>query len=247
MSTDHNLKGKMVFVMGGGKFGTNALTYLKAKGAKVLIADKNPNCKAHSKVDILADSIDVCDVLEDGQTALVVADAIKLLTTLLETKVPDMVVTAIPGNAMAKVVDCWLARHGMKMEPYLEAVSEVLENLPKSLVSFVDEDSAVLVVSYMPPDMRCNDNCMPPKTVCASTGRPKLASMDKLLKFSIYNVTDQSAVLTSKQLTGGLGAINGKDLQAFLQQLDAVRKPCTLAIGTACHCHGVLNLVKITN
>jgi len=36
------LKGKLVFVMGGGNFGTRTLKYLKAKRSKVLVADVNP-------------------------------------------------------------------------------------------------------------------------------------------------------------------------------------------------------------
>ena len=121
----------------------------------------------------------------------------------------------------------------------------MLENIPKSLVSFVDEDSAVIVVSYMPSNMRCRDDCMPPKDFCAVTGRPKLASMDKLLAFSVHNLADVSMIFTSIQLTGGLGAINGKELVSLLKRLETNQKPFTLAIGTACDCHGVLNLAEV--
>jgi hypothetical protein len=69
--------------------------------------------------------------------------------------------------------------------------------------------------------------------------------MDKLLEFAVYNQTDVSQILQSKQLTGGLGAINGKELCSLLKQLETHQKPFTLAIGTACDCHGVLNLAKI--
>ncbi len=239
------LKGKLVFVMGGGKFGTNALRYLKAKGAKVLVVDVKPDCMAKSEVNVQAAELGVSDSLVDGQAAFIVGDAVGLLGALLETKMPDLVVTAIPGNAVAKVVESWLAKLGYKLEPYLEVVPKVLENIPKSLVSVVDEDSGIIVVSYMPSHMRCRENCMPPKDFCASTGRPKLTSMDRLLEFSIYNLTDTSVILTSRQLTGGLGAIDGKALHSLLKQLENTRKPYTLAIGTACDCHGILKLTKI--
>jgi hypothetical protein len=239
------LKGKLVFVMGGGNFGTKALQYLKAEGAKVLVADLNPDCMAKSEVTVQAAGLDVADSLVDGQTAFLVGDAVELLLALLETKVPDLVVTAIPGNAAAKVVESWLSKRGYKLEPYRTVIPRVLENIPKSLVSFVDEDSAVIVVSYMPSHMRCRENCMPPKDFCASTGRPKLASMDKLLRFSVYNLTDASTILRSRQLTGGLGAIDGKELYSLLKRLETLHKTFTLAIGTACDCHGILNLTKI--
>jgi S-adenosylhomocysteine hydrolase len=239
------LKGKLVFVMGGGNFGTKALKYLKAKRSKVLVADVNPDCMAKSEVTVQTAGLDVTDSLVDGQTAFLVGDAVELLLSLLETKVPDLIVTAIPGNAAAKIVESWLAKRGYKLEPYLKVIPRVLENIPKSLVSLVDEDSAVIVVSYMPSHMRCRENCMPPKDFCASTGRPKLTSMDKLLKFSVYNLTDASTVFRSRQLTGGLGAIDGKELYSLLKQLGSLHKTFTLAVGTACDCHGILNLTKV--
>ena len=239
------LNGKLAFVMGGGKFGTNALRYLKAKGCKVLVADVNPECMAKSEVSVPAAGLAVADSLADGQAAFLVGDAVELLLALLETKVPDLVVTAIPGNAVAKVVESWLSKVGCKLEPYRTVIPRVLENIPKSLVSFVDEDSAVIVVSYMPSHMRCRENCMPPKDVCVSTGRPKLASMDRLLRFSVYNHAGASLIFRSRQLTGGLGAIDGKELCSLLKRLDPINKPFTLAIGTACDCHGILNLTKV--
>jgi len=239
------LKGKLVFVMGGGKFGTKALKYLKAKRCKVLVADVNPDCMAKSEITVQAADLNVTDSLVDGQAAFLVGDAVELLLALLETKVPDLVVTAIPGNAAAKVVAGWLSKRGYKLEPYRTAIPRVLDNIPKSLVSFVDEDSAVIVVSYMPSHMRCREDCMPPKDFCASTGRPKLASMDKLLKFSVYNHTDASTIFRSRQLTGGLGAIDGKELYSLLKRLDSLHKTFTLAVGTACDCHGILNLTKV--
>jgi S-adenosylhomocysteine hydrolase len=240
------LKGKLVFVMGGGKFGTNALQYLKTKGCKVLVADINPDCKAKPEVDVHTTGLDVTDSLADGQAAFIVGDAVELLLALLEIKVPDLVVTAIPGNAVAKVVEGWFLKHGCKLEPYSDAVQKVLKNIPESLVSYVDVDSAVIVVSYMPSNLRCRENCMPPKDFCASTGRPKLASMNKLLRFSVYNITDASAIFRSRQLKGGLGAIKGNELCSILERLETLREPCTLAIGTACDCHGIVNLTKAT-
>ncbi|MCW4014779.1 MAG: hypothetical protein NWF06_00235 [Candidatus Bathyarchaeota archaeon] len=239
------MKGKLVFVMGGGRFGTNALRYLKAKGAKVLVVDLNPGCLAKSEVDFCSVELTVLDSLGAGQAVFFVGDAVDVLVQFLEINAPDFVVTAIPGNAVAKVVECWLAKRGGMLEPYLKAVPEVLKNIPESLVSFVDDVSGVIVVSYMPSSMRCRDNCLPPKDVCASTGRPKLASMDKLLEFSVYKIIDISAVLMSRQLTGGLGAIDGKELCSFLKRLETVHTSCTLAIGTACDCHCVVNLAKV--
>ena len=239
------LRDKRVLVMGGGRFGANALEYLTANNAQVLVTDLNPDCTASSKVDVEAADLGALNSLANGQSALLVGDAVDSLLVLLETTVPDLVVTAIPGNAVARLVEKWSSKRGYKFEPYPQAVSKVLENIPTSLVSFVNEPSAVIVVSYMPSNMRCRDGCMPPKGFCATTGRPKLAPMNKLLEFAAYNNTDFSRILWSRDLTGGLGAIDGKELFSLLKRLEAHRKSFTLSIGTACDCHGILNHVKI--
>ena len=245
MSKDYFLKEKLVFVMGGGKFGTNALRYLTERGAKILVTDLNPECLAHSEVDFVSDQVDVIDSLVAGQSALVIGDSVELLLIVLKHHVLDLLVTAIQGNAIAKVLEVYVTKHGKKFEPYTSAVSEVLKSIPESLVSFADNDSATIVVSYMPANLRCRENCIPPKGFCPVTGRLKQATMDKRLKFSVFGLTDVSGVLTSKQLTGGLGAIEGKDLLSLLKKLDTIKSPYTIAIGTACDCHGVLNIAKI--
>ena len=246
MQKDYNLTDKLVFIMGGGKFGTNALKYMQDRSAKVVVADVNPECLASSEVDFVSDKLDVFGSLESGQSALVVGDAVELLLAVLKRYVLDLVVTAIQGNAVARAVELYVSNKGMKFEPYRDAVSEVLKNIPESLVSFADKESGVIVGSYMPSDLLCRENCVPPRGVCAVTGRPKLATMDRLLVFSVFGLTDMSGVLVSKELTGGgLGAIEGKDINALLRKLDKISGPCTLAVGTACECHGVLNLAKI--
>jgi hypothetical protein len=246
MQTDYNVSNKLVFVMGGGKFGTNALKYMQDRGAKVVVADVNPECLASSEVDFVSDKLDTFGSLKSGESALVVGEAVELLLAALNQHDLDLVVTAIQGNAVAKTVELHVTNKDMKFEPYRDAVSEVLKNLPESLVSFADEESGVIVCSYMPSDLRCRENCVPPRGVCAVTGRPKLATMDRLLVFSVFGLTDMSGVLVSKELKGGgLGAIEGKDLAALLKKFDKISGPCTLAVGTACECHGILNLAVI--
>ncbi len=247
MPRNYRFKNKFAYIMGGGKFGTEALRYLKANGAKVLVVDLNPKCKAKTEADIETATVNVRGTLKNGQAAFLVGDAVEHLLDILEVDVPDWVVTAIPSNAVAKVVTTLLSKGGYKIEPYQNIIQEVLKNIPESLVSFVNKESAMIVVSYMPPNMQCRDNCMPPKDICALTGRPKLASMDKLLDFSIYGLTDLSGILKSEQLTGGLGAIKGSQLFSLLKKLEKHQQESfTLVVGTACDCHGIINIFKVT-
>jgi hypothetical protein len=231
--------------MGGGKFGTESLRYLKANGAKVLVVDLNPACKAKTEADIETDTVKLRGTLKNGQAAFFVGDAVEHFLNILEVDVPDWVVTAIPSNAVAKVVTLWLSKGDYKLEPYQDIIQQVLSNIPESLVSFVNKESAVIVVSYMLPNLQCRENCMPPKDFCASTSRPKLAAMDKLLNFSVYGLTDLSEILKSEQLTGGLGAIKGSQLFSLLTKLENRKESFTLAVGTACDCHGIINIFKV--
>jgi len=65
------------------------------------------------------------------------------------------------------------------------------------------------------------------------------------LKFGAFEVTDHCVLMSSPQITGGLGAINGNDVYSLFKQLENFPKPFTLALGTACNCHGVISLIKI--
>jgi hypothetical protein len=70
--------------------------------------------------------------------------------------------------------------------------------------------------------------------------------MDKLLDFSIYDLTDLSGILKSEQLTGGLGAIKGRQLFSFLKKLEKQQQESfTIVVGTACDCHGIINMFKV--
>ncbi|MFA5364795.1 MAG: hypothetical protein WC325_06400 [Candidatus Bathyarchaeia archaeon] len=53
-------------------------------------------------------------------------------------------------------------------------------------------------------------------------------------------------VLVSLQLTGGLGAVDGKTLQIAMKKLETAGNCFRLAVGTACDCHGVINLFEVT-
>ena len=244
MSNNLRVRNKLAFVMGGGKFGTNALKYLKDNGATVLVVDLDSNCKAISEVDIFGKDLNVLNILNPGQSAFLVGDAGELLVSLLDTVIPELIVTAIPGNSIARVIKFWLAKCNIELKPYSVIVQKVLKNIPQSLVLFVDEPLGIIVTSYMPSNMRCKENCMPPMNCCALTGRPKFASMTKILEFSVFENTDIYEILNSQQLTGGLGAINGNDLVNLLKKLNNIRKSTTLAIGVACNCHGILNFYE---
>ena len=239
------LKDQVSFVVGGGRFGTRAVEHLKAENARVLVVDVNPHCKARSRVDLITRDLSTVDSLAEGQAALIVGEGIDQLIRFLKSKIPYVIVPAIPCHVAAKVVYNWLSMRGYKLTAYKEGTPVVADNLPKSLICCVDQAHAVIVASYMLPNRRCKENCLPPKDFCSATRRPKPAPMYELLKFSVFNVVKISEVFVSKQLGPGIGAMSGTKLHGTLKHLEALYEPYTLAIGTACKCHGVLNLFRV--
>jgi hypothetical protein len=246
MSRNSRFRDKFAFVMGGGKFGSHALKYLKDNGAKVLVVDIDSNCEAVSNVDIIGKDLNIIKNLLPGKSAFLKGDAIEFLASILETIIPEFIVTAIPGNALARVITVWLAKRKIELMPYSNIVQKVLRNIAPSLVLFFDEPQGIIVVSYMPYNMKCKENCMPPENVCALTGRPKFASVSKILEFSVFEATTISGILISRQLTAGLGAISGNELFKLLKRLNKLHESNTLAIGVACNCHGILNIYNVT-
>ena len=230
--------------MGGGKFGRNALRYFKTLGAKVIIVDKNSNCLVSKEVDFQTTKFDFLNRLDKGNSVFLLGDALQILANLLEIKIPDLIVTAIPCNTIAEFVKHWLNNRHINLYPFVEIIPKVLENIPKSLILSVDSEEAVIIVSYMFYDNQCKEKCFPPKRFCTVTGRKKLATIDIVLDFSVDKLVDISGIMVSRQLIGGLGAILGKDLYSLLKRLENQKTPYSLAIGSACDCHGILNLYQ---
>lgn len=163
-----------------------------------------------------------------------------------KTTIPNLVVPAIPGHFAAFVVYNQLKNSGFNVAPYRKGINQVVNNLPKDLISPVDRECAVLIASYMPAGGRCDENCSSPPDFCSVTRRPKPYPMFKLLEFSVFELVDFSKILISKQQSPGVGAIDGIDLYELLKRLKNLHESNTLAIGTACNCHGILNLFNIS-
>ena len=69
----------------------------------------------------------------------------------------------------------------------------------------------------------------------------------KLLTFSTYEFVDIVGILVSIQLTGGLGAISGNEFTSLLKKLKKLNTSTSFALGTACHCHGIITLFKLAS
>ncbi|MDD5676365.1 MAG: hypothetical protein PHW60_00055 [Kiritimatiellae bacterium] len=214
--------GKTALVIGGGKFGAKACRYFKEQHTRVILVDNDPACKAQ---ELVAGSD---FILKDAQSAWD-------LTLKLE---PDFIVPTQPGHTCGK----WIKEY-FRLTPLPGVIPNVLKRIPQSLFLDCDESDARLIFSYMTRGKLCSEECPHLTNECTLTREPRPAPLYKLLEYAVFDLFDCAKIFASAQMAPGVGAIKGPEFLAFMKTVE-VKKPKTLAVGTACLCHGVLNLFK---
>ena len=213
---------KTVLVVGGGRYGTRAARFFREQMARVIVVDSNPECPAREFV---------CK--ED----FLIRDAKDVLEFVLKVK-PDLIVPTVPGHTIGK----WLAEY-FRLAPLPDRLPYITKRLPESLIVTFDEKDAVLISSYMGHGKICRDDCLPSPEHCALTGEPRPAPLYRLLDYAIYDAVDCGKIFTAEQLAAGIGAVRTVEFLEFFKQVKR-KKPETLAVGTACQCHGILSLFQ---
>ena len=68
--------------------------------------------------------------------------------------------------------------------------------------------------------------------------------MYELVEFSVCEVVNHYKIFATKQL-GGIGGIPGSEIKEALEDVYKLHPPYSLAIGTACRCHGLVNFFEV--
>jgi len=234
---------KFVFIAGGGYFGTNAVRFYKARrDMNVLFSDIDVNCPAGKYADLVIQSLDELDFSKGVN--MIVADAAEVLTELFARRtIPELIIPAVPGHFAAKALKNYLERNGLKVSPFKDPLENVYRELSsRGLAISVDKANSVIVCSYMPFDLKCKVPCPQPE-ICPVTKRRKEKAMYELLNEIVKNV-DVAYILHSSLITKNVGGFKGKELLEVVNEC-LRRKHCSLMIGTACRCHGIVNFLKI--
>ena len=213
---------KTVLVIGGGNYGTKACRYFKEQKARVILVDNDPACKAKelvAKNDF---------VRKDAQSAWDLALKLK----------PDFIVPTCASHTCGK----WIRAY-FRLNPLSDSIADVTRRLPQSLFLGCDEPNATLIFSYMTKGKLCREDCPHPPEECGLTREPRPAPLYKLLEYSVFELFDCARIFVSEQMAPSVGAIKASDFLTFMKEIE-IKKPKTLAVGTACQCHGVLNLFK---
>jgi len=213
---------KTVLVIGGGHYGAKACRFFREQKTRVLLVDNDPGCKA--KTLVATEDF----ILKDSR------DAIEPALNLN----PDFIVPTQPGHTLGK----WIGGH-FNLKPLTGAIPAVTRRLSQNLLLYCDETNAALIFSYMAGGKLCREDCLPGHNKCSLTGEPRPAPLYKLMEYAIFELFDCAKIFVSEQMAPGVGAIKTSEFLAFVDEINA-KKPKTLAVGTACQCHGVLNLFK---
>ena len=241
------LENKLILIAGGGHFGKEAMISAKNAGARVVLIDDRESCPAGEFADEKVRGYDFERIsnLKPGFAVFFVSDAVNFLLKFLKSETPDFIAPAIPGHLAAKVVKKSLEDEGLKVNTYFD-LDEILEDIPKSLLINSDKGNGIIVLSYMPKDKLCQLPCDQPKDFCKTTKRPKAALIYKILEFALWNKVNISTILKSYKLEKAVGSFKGDDMCGLLDKLKKIQPPYTLAIGTSCGCHGVVNIFSVS-
>lgn len=239
------LEGRLMVIAGGGHFGARAAKYAKESGARVAIVDLDPHCAAADYADRTLAAYENGALETGGSAVLFVQDAVGFLLDLLRLTTPDYIVPAVPGHLAGWAVERWLKSKGLCVSPS-GAVRRVASAMPQGTILYTDDESGVIVMSYMPQGLICRVPCQQPGDRCPTTGRVKAGPMHRLLSEAAKRNADLSRVFVSRLVGPEAGCFTGEELAFLISDLGHLSPPYTLAVGTSCECHGILNLFSVT-
>lgn len=234
-------EGELVVCVGGGYWGTKGARIAKNYRANAIVIDKDRDCTAREVADTVIAEQDLGKLDIEG-VVLYVGDVARALIEILKITTPAWIVPTIPGGFGGRLTERWLATKPIELIRSGKLVSSALRGLPPKLVFSADLRLGTIISSYMPEGIKCKLDCSSPK-ICPVTGRRKVSPIYELLEFSVCEVVEHYKIFVTKQL-GGIGAIPGSEVKEVLDYIDKLDPPYSLAIGTSCRCHGLVNFFE---
>ena len=241
-------QGELVVCLGGGYWGAEGARIAKNNRANAIVIDKDPDCVAREVADIVIAEQELRKLDIEG-VAFCVGDAVKALLGILKITTPAWIVPAIKGGFGGQLTERWLTTKSVEVIRSGKLVNSALQGLPPKLIFSTDRRSGTLISSYMPEGIKCKPDCSvkSDRSVsqkCPVTGRRKISPMYELVEFSVCEVVNHYKIFATKQL-GGIGGIPGSEIKEALEDVYKLHPPYSLAIGTACRCHGLVNFFEV--
>ena len=212
----------MEVIVGGGKYGCEAVEYLRKKRRGFVLVDKDPNCLAVKRFGLKP----AVHIGTEGEHFF--QGDIATVLELIEHLKPEYVFPTAPVHVAAE-----LAKIKFELAPWDEEINCILSNLPPSVILRAGRGN--LIVSYN-RDKDCLEKCEAPE-VCPSTRKRRPCTMDRLMKFAY----PEGFILISHQMAPGMGALKGSELREFF---DWAEKKEKFVVATACNCHGFFSAFR---
>jgi hypothetical protein len=215
----------MDIIVGGGKYGSAAVEYLREKKRGFVLVDKDPNCLAVKQFGLkTSEHID-----KNGE--YFIHGGLPKVLELIDDVKPEYVFPTAPVHIAAD-----LAKIKFELAPWTDAINSILPKLPEVVILLAGKGK--LVVSFN-RDSDCIEKCAMPE-VCPSSGIKKPCTMTKLMRFA----SPEAFILISHSMAPGMGAIKGSELSEFFKWAKTKEK---FIVATACDCHGVFTAFQKTS
>ena len=214
----------MDIIVGGGKYGCQAIEFLKKKNRSFVVVDTSPNCLATQHFKLKKNS----NLISEGEYFL--HGDLSQVIELMEELKPEFVFPTAPVHIAAD-----MAQTKFELTPWVEAVNCMLPGLPQTVVLHAGMGKIILSFNR---DCHCAEKCSMPET-CPTSKVKKPCTMTKLMEFA----APKAFILISHSMAPGMGALKGSELQDFFNW---AKNENEFVVGTACDCHGVFSAFRKT-
>ncbi len=232
---------KVVAIIGGGKFGLQALQWALKNKYKTVVFDSNPHALVRKHVHALLSPDQAWNRSDFTQapSVLVIGDALEISFPILQEIRPDFVIPTIPVHFLATTLLFVARKNGVTFVPDVDEIAQLAKLFGPPLNVLSKPPDGILTLSYAQLGEICPPQCAGPKDFCPTFHREKEQTVTQL----VSNATKSNPSIflaESEQLTKGLGGIPGA---IFFNIHDRFQKklPDKFIVATTCNCHGVLH------
>ncbi len=235
---------KFVAIIGGGKFGLQALQWALKNRFKAIVFDSNPQAlvRKHVHAILLPNQNWTKSDFIQAPSVLVIGDALEISFPILQEIRPNYIIPTIPVHFFAVVLLYVAQERGLRFIADEEEINRITKEFQKPLNVTTVVPEGILTLSYAQPGEICPSQCIGPKDYCPTFNRKKEKTITQLI-IEATKENPSKFLLESRQLTKGLGGIPG---DVFFNRIEEFQKnfPGKFVVATTCNCHGVLHALK---
>jgi len=209
-------------IVGGGKYGSRAVEFLRSKSRGFVLVDVDPNCQAVKCFRLKVSQ----NPSQDGEHF--VEGGLSKTLELIDALKPEYVFPTAPIHIVAE-----MAKLRFTLTPWMEVINCILPKLPQSVVLRAGQGGIVLSFNR---DNHCRENCAMPE-ICPTSHVKKPCTMTRLMGYAY----PEAFILVSHSMAPGMGALEGGELTTFF---DWAAGKAEFVVGTACDCHGVFSAFR---